>query len=156
MRSFEFTFSGSNNSKCHTITVRACNIQFFKHDIKLLPTSDLLHLTDYITITFRMSNYYEVEKTIIMHKINNPELCPVNIWEEIIYRLNSYPIFYPQCTVYTLFDEFLSNITILNVRKMICYSVRSINKDKLGFTEDDVGSHSNLSSAEIANVSVSQ
>ena len=81
MRSFEFTFSGSNNSKCHTITVRACNIQFFKHDIKLLPTSDLLHLIDYITIAFRISKDDESDKTIIMYTINDPEIFPVNIWE---------------------------------------------------------------------------
>ena len=56
----------------------------------------------------------------------------------------------PMYRLHIILYKKLSNITSLNVRKMICYSVGSINKDKLGFTEDDAGSRSNLSSADMA------
>ena len=49
MRSCEYTLAGSNNCNCSTITVCAYNIKLFKHDIKLIPTSHLLQLSDYIS-----------------------------------------------------------------------------------------------------------
>ena len=85
-----------------------------------------------------------------MHTANNPELCPVNLWASTIYHLHYYPRFDPRWPVSTLFDEKNPNITSLDVRNNIHCAVRDIGKDKLGFTEDDVGTHSNRSIASMA------
>ena len=132
-----------SDSDICTINFRAYDIQFLKHDIELLPTSHLLHLSNYIAITLILSKHDEVYKTIIMHTANNPELCPFNLWPATIYHLHYYPRFDPRWPVSTLFDEKKSNITSLDVRNNIHCAVRDIGKDKLSFTEYDVGTHSN-------------
>ena len=82
-----------------------------------------------------------------MHATNNPELCPVKLWASTIYRIHSYPVFDPHWPVCTLFNGNITNITSLDVIKIISSSVRSIGKGKLCFTENGVGTHSNRTSA---------
>ena len=72
MSSCEYTLSRSNDRNLHNIIVRVHDIQFFKHDIELLPTSHLLRLSDYISVTLRLSKHDEVEEKIILHKTNDP------------------------------------------------------------------------------------
>ena len=83
-----------------------------------------------------------------MDTTNNPDLFLVNLWAEKIYRLHPYPVFYLHWPASKLFDGiFLSNITSLDVIKIIHSSARATRKDKPGFTEDDMGTQSNRLSA---------
>ena len=144
MRSCAYTLARRNYSDHLTIKVCACDIQLFKHNMKLLPTSNLFHLADYIAITFILSKHDKVDKKIIMNITKNPEICPVNLWTSTIYLRHSYPVFEPNWDVSIFFDERkTSKITRLNVINIICSAFRDIEKDKLGFTKDEIGTHSN-------------
>ena len=72
MRSYEYTLDVGNVSNHHTITVRTCDIKKFKHDIKILPTSHIIQLADYNTITLRLRKHDEADETLIIHTNSDP------------------------------------------------------------------------------------
>ena len=144
MRSCEYSKTAKKEQK--TRTLRPCDISF-RVGGKVVPHDHPhLHLALSVTCLFGEQKTDIKDEPITQGRTNDPELCPVTLWARVIQRLRSYPNYNDHWPVYTYFDgarfSFLSSSEYL---ADIRIAVDVIGKDVLGFTSDEVGTHSNRS-----------
>jgi hypothetical protein len=103
----------------------------------------------YVSITFEFQKKDTRDDTITHQKSGDELMCPVVAAINIVHRLRSYdidPEAWPDTELCTFLDStgitsIDSNAVLMKIRE----GVKSLGKDKLGFTEDEVGTHSNRS-----------
>jgi len=80
----------------------------------------------------------------------DPLLCPVKAWAYTVRRLRIIPGHTSSTTVDTFYDPItgsLSRFTAAALLLLYRAIAKAMGPDELGFTEDDIGTHSNRSSA---------
>jgi hypothetical protein len=150
MRSCEYSdVKGDRRTK--TVCVR--NIRFYLHN-KLIPNNSQQILTaTTVSITFEWQKH-DVRDDTITHQrsndsIGNKIMCPVRAAAELVstlYNLGIPSAHVPNLKINTVIHRGkLSTIPSTMILQRIRSAVKYLGKDKLGFTEDDVGTHSNRS-----------
>ena len=146
-RSCEYSKTQRHKEK-RTRTVRPCDVTFRDSDGSIIPHSHpRLHEAQYVIVTFgpQKSDDHR-DEAVPQERTNDPELNPVWHWAYTIRRLQSYPDYDPKWPIYTYYDsgkKRFSDIRSYEVLDDICAAVTAIGVAVLGFTADDVGTHSN-------------
>lgn len=149
MRSCEYLkVSGPRKTKILCLK----NVRFYR-GTKLLQHNDAkLHKADTVSLTFEAQKRDTKNDTITHHKTNDPILCPVKIWANIVRRVAHYPTPTPNTTVNTFqlstgkYIQFSGHQLLKRLRM----AADSIGADSLGFTSDQIGLHSARSGAAMA------
>jgi hypothetical protein len=150
MRSCEYSdVKGERRTK--TICVR--NIRFFSMNKLLDNKSPEIFIATSVSITFERQKR-DIRDDTITHqaskdKIGDGIMCPVRAAAELVSTLYNSGISHmrvPNLQLNTIIDKGrLYTIPSSTILEKIRAAVRALGKDKLGFTEDDVGTHSNRS-----------
>ena len=127
------------------------NVRFYS-DKQLTPhTSKQLHLADCVTITFVFQKNDTRDESITMHRTLDPTLCPVRAWAAITTRIRGYPDVTDETPVNTFrFHDRNLQVKATQILSAIRAAVKIIGPTQLGFTADEVGTHSIRSSAAMA------
>lgn len=143
MRSCEYT---SVNSQRKTKPIRPVDITFRIGPEIIEHTDPRIAIAENVEITFRIQKNGTIEDQIIQWHTNDLELCPIKHWAFTIQRLRQYPSYKETWPVYYYFDKttnkssYISNTEILADIKA---TVDAIGPKTLGFTSNEVGTHSN-------------
>ena len=144
MRSCEYSHTKTKGQKTKPIRPRDI---IFRIGPEIIPHDDVrLFLSDNVEITFRDQKNGEIEDQIIQWHTNDIELCPVKHWAATIMRLRSYPNYNDKWPVFYYFDRQTNKASYLSSNEFaidIKASVDAIGPHILGFTSNDVGTHSN-------------
>lgn len=148
MRSCEYSrTSGERRTKL----LRLNNIRFFEGH-RLVPHDDpYLSQSDSVSITFEYQKNDMRDVTITQHCTNDPVLCPVRAWASVVTRVRNYPGSSPDSTVNS-FRYKGKTIYIRSdaVRMKLRASAAALGKDRLGFSSDEIGTHSLRSGSAMA------
>jgi hypothetical protein len=82
--------SGKRKTKLLTLK----NIRFFKGRRLIHFEDPLLHYADCVSITFEQQKRDTKNDVITQHRSDDPILCPLKIWANIIRWINKYPLSY--------------------------------------------------------------
>lgn len=143
LRSCEYTKTPKHEEqKTHPIC--PTDITFRKNGEELSHDHPRLHLADTITITFRLQKAEYYYESVTQYRTEDPELCPIRCWAAVLRRLRSEPKYDPTKPVYTYHDASGKQADILSKEIMtdIKRVVSIIGKNILGFTANEVGTHS--------------
>jgi hypothetical protein len=126
------------------------NLKFRSSNKRVLdPKSENIFDAQYVSITFEFQKNDKRDETITHQKSGDKLLCPVLAAANIINRLRGYSIpedrwdDTPICTFETSSSHYC--IESDQILQMIRSSVDSVGEEALGFTSEDVGTHSNRS-----------
>ena len=141
------TYVGSKDRKTRPIQVG--DITFLKGN-KVVPHSDPrphLHLADSVSINFGDQKTDIRNEEVTQFNNDDPSFNPVIHWAETVRRIRPYPGYEPTWNVFTYFDgSDFSPITSTEMLIDIRAAVKAIGPEVLGFTSNDVGTHSVRSS----------
>jgi hypothetical protein len=132
------------------LTKQLClqNIRFFK-DGHLIPApSANLESTDSLAITFKMQKNDCKFDTVIHGQTEDPVLCPVLQWAQLVNRIWSYPnttCDTPVCAVWH--RGRLDKIALTQVLLALCATSKAVGSACLGFKPSKMGMHSLCSGA---------
>ncbi len=150
MRSCEYSdVTGERRTK--TVCVR--NIRFYSHNKPIPNNSQEIFSATTVSITFEWQKRNIRDDTITHQRSNdsieNKIMCPVRAAAELVssmYKLGIPPAQVPDLKINTVLHKGkLSTIPSTMILERIRSAVKSLGEDKLGFTENDVGTHSNRS-----------
>ena len=145
-RSCEYSKTQRHEEKV-TRTLRPCDIEF-RLNGRIIPHSHpQLHKSEYVIITFgpQKSDLHR-DEAIPVEKTDDPELNASWHWAFTIRRLMSYPGYDPTWPIYTYYDfekKRFSDLRSYEYLSDIRAAVDAIGYEVLGFTSEDVGTHSN-------------
>ncbi|EJK46488.1 hypothetical protein THAOC_34841, partial [Thalassiosira oceanica] len=123
--------------------IRVRDIVFRRNNRVVAHSDPDLAESDSVDVTFGDQKTEVKDETISQDNNDDPELNPVRNMAYTIQRLRSYPGFSPDWPIYKFFDgSTFSNITSKEVLIDIRASVAAIGFDRLGYSPDDVGTHS--------------
>lgn len=149
MRSCEYLLvSGPRRTK----RLRLRNLRFFKGKRQLPQSSPFLRLADSISITFEFQKNDERDITVTMHRTGDPVLCPVIAWASVVQRIWSYKGTTFDTPVNTFLDT-SGELVLLSSSSALSHlraAVSALGKDELGYTADEMGTHSLRSGAAMA------
>jgi hypothetical protein len=150
MRSCEYSdVTGERRTK--TVCVR--NIRFYSHNKPIPNNSQEIFSATTVSITFEWQKR-DIRDDTITHQrsndsIGNKIMCPVRAAAELVtsmYKLGIPPVQVPNLKINTVLHKGkLSTIPSSMILERIRSAVKSLGEDKLGFSENDVGTHSNRS-----------
>ena len=146
MRSCEYlTVAGTRKTK----RLKIKNIRFFKNNEELVDKrSPLLRYADTVSITFEFQKNRQKNMTVSQPR-SGKEICPVIIWAKIVQRILQYKGSSEHTSVNAIFiGGKLRYVTSGEMLKQIKHTVD--NMTGLGFTGDDVGTHSIRASLAMA------
>lgn len=156
MRSCEYSKSGKEESK-RTRILCLRNIRFFKNRVQIPHDSPLIHIADYVDITFEFQKNDLRNDSVGMYRsTSGAEYCAVSTWAKIVTRLWSYEGTTMDTKVNTAMYKnakgklIKTEISSYRIRTKIRAAVKAIGKEKLGFESTDVGCHSIRSGAAMA------
>jgi len=145
MRSCEYTYVGKQDRKTRPIQVK--DITFMTGNTVIPHSDPHLHLAESVTINFGDQKSDIRNEEVTQFNNDDPEFNPVAHWAATVRRIRSYPNFHPSWEVFTFFDGHnFSRITASEMLSDIRAAVRAIGPKVLGFTSNDVGTHSVRSS----------
>ena len=141
LRSCEYLFVGNNERK--TRPIRACDV-VFRDGPRVVPhDSPALHLADTVSVDFGDQKSNIRDETVSQDNNHRDDLNPVILFAKTIRRLRSYPHYSDKWELFVFFDgKSFSKIRPSEVLVDLRCSVDAIGKDVLGFTSDEVGTHS--------------
>ncbi len=124
------------------------NVRFFKDGRTITPPTLLLESADSVAITFEMQKNDRKHDTVTHGSTGDDTLCPVLQWARLINRIWAYPgatLDTPVCAVwrYDRIELLTSDMVTTTLRA----AVMAIGSDQLGFTPDEIGTHSLRSGA---------
>jgi hypothetical protein len=128
------------------------NIKFFKGRRVVSHTDKSLHNADAVSITFELQKKDTKSYTVTHHRSNDPKICPVIIWANIVKRIRSYQSSTDNTPINTFMDN-KNNIHLItgpHLLKQLRLAAAAIGKDVLGFHPSDIGLHSTRSGAAMA------
>ena len=145
-RSCEYSKTQRHHEK-QTRTIRPCDVTFIKDNKILSHAHPNLHNADIVIVTFgpQKSDAHR-DESIPQESTNDEELNPVWHLAYTIRRLRSYPGYDMTWPIYTYYDsrtKRFSDIRSYEVKDTIQSAVTAIGPDILGFSAEDVGTHSN-------------
>jgi hypothetical protein len=145
MRSCEYSFVGTDERK--TRAARACDVTF-RNGSRIVPhDSPLLHLAQSVSVDFGLQKSNIRDETVSQDNNDKPELNPVILMARTIQRLRSYPGYSDKWELYTFYDgKNFSRISSTEILVTLKVAVDTVGIDVLGFTSNDVGTHSVRSS----------
>lgn len=153
MRSCEYSKAGNRDDDRRTITVRLKDVKFHRRRSLIPHSSRFLHTADSVSITFLLQKRdNEIGETVTMHRTRDAELNPVLHWAYTIRRVRRIEGWTNDSPVDTIaFEDGIHiRITSSEIRNMIRAAVSAIGKDVLGFSANEIGTHSNRSAAAMA------
>ena len=131
--------------------LRLRNLSFRTKGALIPHSSPNLSLADTITITFEFQKSNERHESVTMHRSGDKCLCPVRAWASVTTRIRSYPKTSPDTTVNTiLVNDKLRQISSTTARTKLRAAAAAIGEKRLGFTKDEIGTHSIRSGAAMA------
>ena len=144
MRSCEYS-EVTGNRKTKLLQLK--NIRFFQGRQEIAKSKNMnLNNITCVTIIFMKQKNKHKEADITMHK-SNSELCPVMAWGSIVKRILHYNNINLDTPVnYVELHNKPRHVTSTDVLNLIRLYVAIEGKDKLGFSPEDVGTHSIRSS----------
>jgi len=122
------------------------DIRFFKGTLELSHSDPNLHVATTVSITFRYQKRDERDDIITHHRNLDPVMCPVKAWAHVVRRLLRLPGITSSTTVDTFIDPSSGNFarfTATALLKLVRANATAMGKDVLGFTADEIGTHSN-------------
>jgi hypothetical protein len=82
----------SVSGECRTKLLELRNIHFYKNNSELATDSTFLHLADCASITFFFQKNEKCDENItMMHRTQDPMLCPIRSWAAVCSRIRDYP-----------------------------------------------------------------
>ena len=141
MRSCEYTFTGNGERK--TRPVRPCDIVFWRKAAVTPHDCPLLHTADSISIDFGDQKSEIKNETVSQDNNGDSDLNPVTLYANTIRRLRSYPGYKDTWSICTYHDG--KTFTKINSREVLVVlrsTVDTIGAKTLGFTSDEIGTHS--------------
>ena len=146
MRSCEYLETRYPEESRRTRILRIKNIKF-KKDGKILPHSsseEILKSAELIIITFEFQKNDWRNHTVHMFSSGDILLCPVIIGTKIVKRVIAIPGSNDDSKIcmFLTEDGKITHINSAQVLPRLRATVQIMGKDKLGFSEDDVGLHS--------------
>lgn len=137
----EYCYVGKAERK--TRAVRVCDVTF-RNGAKVIPHNHpLLHLSESVSICFGTQKSEIRDETVSQDNNHKAELNPVTLLALTVQRLLSYPGYSDKWELYTYYDgKNFSKITATEVLIDLRCSVDAIGVDVLGFTSDEIGTHS--------------
>ncbi len=143
MRSCEYLkVPRTEDRKTKTLCLR--NIRFFKQGKEIPNNSKLCLEAHIVSITFEDQKNREKFDTVNLHRSNDKLLCPVRSWGNTTLRIHSYP----GSTMDTQVNTFSANNKIYHfssqdvIKLLRDGGVKNFGEDTLGFTAEEVGTHS--------------
>ena len=146
MRSCEYlTVTGTRKTK----RLRVRNIRFFKNCTEVQDKrSPILKYCDTVSITFEFQKNKQKNTTVSQLR-SGKEICPVITWAKIVQRISSYKGSSENTSVNAIFiGGKINYITSDQMFKQIRHTVN--NMSGLGFTGEEVGTHSIRASLAMA------
>ena len=119
------------------------NIRFFKNGRLVSTPSSALESADSVSVTFEMQKNDRKYDTVTHGTTGDCTLCPVTQWARVVNRIWSYPgasLDTPVCAVWR-YDS-IELLTSAMVTKTLRAAVSALGSDQLGFTADEIGTHS--------------
>ena len=145
MRSCEYTYVGTQDRKTRPIEAR--DITFMIGNRILDHDDPALHRADSVSINFGDQKSEIRNEEVTQYNNDDPMFNPVIHWASTIRRLQSYPNYDPSWPVFTFYNGTkFSKLTSTEVLIDIRAAVSAIGPAVLGFTAQDVGTHSVRSS----------
>ena len=142
MRSCEYSkVQAQNDRKTKLLCLR--NFRFFANNKELDQKKDDIASASLISITFEDQKNREKNESINLHKTSDKTLCPVKSWAKTINRIWTYE----GTSLDTPINEFRRNnksfqISNNNIKNALKSTVDTMQDFNLGFSGDDVGTHS--------------
>ena len=141
MRSCEM--SKTPNDEQRTRPIRACDVYFRKEGLIIPHNSPRLDEATHVTIVFGIQKCDEIDEPVTQHRTSDSDLCPVRAWTRIVRRLRRIPKYNPSWPVFTYHNgTSISYIKSSEIRLDIRVTVDIMGEAILGFTSNDVGTHS--------------
>jgi len=131
-----------------TKLLRLRNIRFFKDGRLISAPSDNLELADSVAVTFEMQKNDHKHETVIHGRTDDPVLCPVKQWAQLVNRIWTYPGTTedtPVCMVWR--HDRREQITLYQVIATLRAACATIGSARLGFEPEEIGTHSLRSGA---------
>jgi hypothetical protein len=127
------------------------NFRFFKDNVEQHHSSPSLSNADCVSITFEFQKNNEKNETVTQERTSDPIMCPVKAWAATVQRVLSYP----KTTSNTPINIFmlkskLYQITSKDNINLLRSAVKSMNEENLGFTANEIGTHSIRSGGAMA------
>ena len=117
-------------------------IRFYRKRCELSHDSEILHVSDKVSLTFRTQEN-GVKNATVTQWWTTTTLCPVRIWAEIIIQLDSYSGTTRDTPVNTVWVQLQKKkITSLLTNKSLRAGKLYFGKERLGFSHKEVGTHS--------------
>ena len=140
-RSCEYTYVGSGERKTRPVRPRDV---VFRNGAQVVPHgSPHLHLAESVSIDFGHQKSNIRDETVTQDNNGKSDLNPVPLIANTIRRLRSYPGYSDKWEIFTYYDgKTFSRITSTEVLVDLKCSVDAIGVEVLGFTSDDIGTHS--------------
>ena len=126
-----------------TKLLRLRNIRFFKDGRLISAPLDNLELADSVAVTFEMQKNDHKHETVIHGWTDDPVLCPVKQWAQLVNRIWTYPGTTedtPVCTVWR--HDRREQITLHQVIATLRAACATIGSARLGFEPEEIGTHS--------------
>ena len=136
-------------------TKRLClrNLRFFKGNRELSHNNPYLENADTVSVTFEFQKNDERNDTVTQYRTNDPVLCPVIRWAAVVRRVLSLQGTDRDSAVNTYFDPITKKnklITAITALAALRRTVTRMGKDRLGYTADEMGTHSIRSGTAMA------
>mmetsp|Transcript_4792 Transcript_4792/g.6205 ORF Transcript_4792/g.6205 Transcript_4792/m.6205 type:complete len:400 (+) Transcript_4792:13-1212(+) len=150
MRSCEYLKVPAQEDR-KTKLLKLKNIRFFKNG-KELPHNHLnLNSADVVSITYEDQKNRDKFNTVHLHKSKDPLLCPVKAWAHIVQRIRSYPGSTRNTPVNTFFiNNELQQFKSKDAIDLLRASAEALSEKELGFTKEEIGTHSIRSGGAMA------
>jgi len=127
--------------------IRLCDVTFIKDNKTLSYDHPNLHHADIVIVTFRpQKSDAHRNKSILQESTTDDELNPVWHLAYTIKRLRSYPGYNTTWPIYSYYDsktKRFSDIRSYEIKDTIQSAFTAIGPDVLGFSAEDVETHSN-------------
>ena len=153
MRSCEYSRTTSNESK-RTQILKVKNFRFFKNKRLLSHSNPALATADLVDVTFEFQKNDDRNESVGMHSAQATRdfMCPVKLAAEVVQRVRSYPGSTDDSPINLMMtdDGKIFQITSKSIRTQIKTTVEIIGPKVLGFSKDDVGTHSIRSGGAMA------
>jgi hypothetical protein len=127
------------------------NFRFFKSNKEISISSKLIREADCVSITFESQKNDEKNETVTQQRSNDDILCPVKSWASTIQRIRSYPSSTRNTPINIIqINNKTYNISSKDNINFIRKTVKTMDKSILGFSADEVGTHSLRSGGAMA------
>jgi hypothetical protein len=153
MRSCEYSKVSAKAENRRTKLLRLKNIRFFNRNALVAHHDPRLNMSMSVSITFEFQKNDERDDTVTMHRTGDSYMCPVVSWAAVVQRILSYPGCGPESPVNTLYCSLTLKFSFLSsddMRIRLRAAVVVVGEAKLGFTADEVGTHSLRSGAAMS------